>query len=257
MIANKLPYGGDFFAEMVDGTRAARRVAPVIVSMFAPQSVVDVGCGIGQWLVPFQEAGADILGVDGDYVERSKLMIPQEKFRAIDLASRFSLGRTFDLAMSLEVGEHLPADVARQFVESLTALAPVVLFSAAVPGQGGTHHINEQWPSYWIGHFNDFGFECFDVLRFRFWDDEEVGACYRQNMLLFVRAGQASNYHGLISEAARQPKLPLSIVHPGVFAHALARPRTLRPLLQEVPRALWTAIRSRIVAMSAAKKNTV
>ena len=61
------------------------------------------------------------------------------------------MNRKFDLVLSLEVAEHLPSECAEAFVESLVNLGPVILFSAAIPYQGGENHVNEQWPEYWVG----------------------------------------------------------------------------------------------------------
>ena len=120
------------------------RVVPIVLDLIRPGSVVDVGCGLGEWLATFQEHGvSDILGIDGDYVDRDMLYIPQQDFKTIDLNRPFTLNRTFDLAVCLEVAEHLEAEHANDFVESLTRLAPIILFSAAIPLQSGTNHVNE------------------------------------------------------------------------------------------------------------------
>jgi SAM-dependent methyltransferase len=124
-------------------------VVPTVLRLVQPEPVVDVGCGDGAWLSVFRELGVNHrFGLDGDYVDRRLLQIPQDQFSATDLSLPFRLPCTFDLAVSLEVAEHLPPQSAEDFVDSLTRLAPVVLFSAAIPLQGGTHHLNEQWPDY-------------------------------------------------------------------------------------------------------------
>lgn len=90
-------------------------------------SVVDVGCGWGEWLWAARELGAErILGIDGDYIPRRNLMI--RDFVPLDLSQPFSLADRFDLALSMEVAEHLPESSADQFVASLTALAPTWSF---------------------------------------------------------------------------------------------------------------------------------
>src|SRR5436190_19968909 len=100
-------YDATFYAEQADGSlRSARAVVPLVMELVRPASVLDVGCGLGTWLAAFAEAGvADFLGMDGDYVDRAKLKIPAERFRAADLTNPPSPGRTFDLAVCLEVAE--------------------------------------------------------------------------------------------------------------------------------------------------------
>ena len=133
---------------------SANVIAPLAVELVSPKSVLDVGCGLGQWLAAFRRAGAEIIrGLDGDYVQRDQLEIPLENFQAHDLTKPFPLDEHFDLTICLEVAEHLPERCARDFVQSLTATAPVVLFSAAIPHQPGREHVNCQWPEYWA-HFS-------------------------------------------------------------------------------------------------------
>ena len=105
-----------------------------------------------------------------------------------DLNQDIGVSRRFDLAMSVEVAEHLPAARAASFVGTLARLADVVLFSAAVPGQSGTFHINEQWPTYWISLFAENGFNPIDVIRPAVWTDERVGFWYAQNVFLYANA---------------------------------------------------------------------
>jgi SAM-dependent methyltransferase len=240
-------YGDDFFKDLMEGSlQSAREVVPLIISLVRPASVVDVGCGIGTWLSVFLERSIqDVVGVDGSYVNQAMLLIPQANFVGVDLAKGFSLARRFDLAISLEVAEHLPESSAKRFVEDLTRLSDVVAFSAAVPGQGGTHHINEQWPSYWERLFKLHGYLLVDCFRRLVWDNENVGPCYRQNLFLYVKEDLLSSNSRLREEAARPRTFPLCAVHPGVLQHALSRPPTLRPILRSFPRAVGLAVAKR------------
>lgn len=146
-------YGPNGPAENRD---SAQHVVPLVSSLIHPSSVVDVGCGSGAWLDVFRKHGASrILGLDGYNVDPAWLCIPQDCFRALDLSKPFQVAEVFDLAVCLEVAEHLPKDAAPGFIQSLARLAPGVLFSAAVPLQGGTHHVNEQWPGYWQDLFEN------------------------------------------------------------------------------------------------------
>src|SRR4029079_13889229 len=113
---------------------SAEVVAPLVVGWVRPKSVVDVGGGVGPGAAAFLRRGVeDVVGVDGSPVPKDLLQIPADRFLVRDLSKPLDLGRTFDLALALEVAEHLPASAAGTLVTSLTALAPVVLFSAAIP----------------------------------------------------------------------------------------------------------------------------
>src|SRR6185369_3445408 len=96
-------YSGDFYEGMEDANlSSARTVVPLALQFVQPRSVLDIGCGQGLWLRAFMEQGIeDVVGYDGDYVERDKLQIPKEKFIAADLEQPLTLTRKFDLAVSL------------------------------------------------------------------------------------------------------------------------------------------------------------
>jgi SAM-dependent methyltransferase len=189
-------------------------VLPWLLELLEPESIVDVGCGTGTWLQAARENGIDdVLGLDGPWVRPDVLEIPPERFLAIELAAPPKLDRTFDLVLSLEVAEHLPPSQAEDFVDQLTALGPVVVFSAAVPGQGGAGHTNEQWPGYWSELFARRGYEAVDCLREVFWDDEAVDWWYAQNLLLFARPAALDAVPRLREHPSRR-KTPLSLVHP-------------------------------------------
>jgi hypothetical protein len=150
-------------------------------------------------------------------VDRAALHIPPERFTARDLERPLDLGRTFDLVVSLEVAEHLPPESAATFVASLTGLGSLVLFSAAAPHQGGTHHVNEQWPAYWARLFEERGHVAVDCLRRRLWADERVEWWYAQNMVLYVERSHLEALPRLRAEHRWAGGVPPALVHPRRF----------------------------------------
>jgi len=186
-LAIQTPYSESFFEDQQDGSaRSAQVVVPIVLSLFPCRSVVDFGCGVGGWLKEFERYGvSDYLGVDGDYVPRHMLKIPADRFRPADFRNMDGLDRRFDLASSLEVAEHLPEDRAKPFVAALVEAAPVVLFSAAIPLQGGTDHLNEQRQSYWAKLFAEHGYIALDCIRPMIYGDLRIQYWYRQNILIF------------------------------------------------------------------------
>jgi hypothetical protein len=213
---------------------AATVVVPTVMELLNPSSVCDVGCGIGSWLAVFREHGAgDVLGIDGDYVPPDALAIPPELYLERDLTGGVELDRRFDLAVSLEVAEHLPADAAAGFVDSLVALAPAVLFSAAIPQQGGRNHVNEQWPDYWAEHFARHGYLPVDCIRPRIWDRPGVAFWYQQNILIFAEPSLLEGNAKLKAEHELSRSRPLNLVHPDQFQFALTGPhRRLRRIAE-------------------------
>ena len=180
-------YPADFYLYLASfALRSARRIVPQVVGVLPVRSVADFGCGQGAWLSVWQDAGISVAGVDGPYVDRGRLLIDPAHFHAADLAAPIDLGRRFDLVQSVEVAEHLPAAKAPLFVETLTAHGPCVLFSAAVPGQGGENHVNEQPLGYWRALFRAKGFVAVDWLRPLMRDDAKIEPWYRYNIILYL-----------------------------------------------------------------------
>ena len=224
-----MPYSQRFYEQQQEGSlRSARRVLPHFLELVQPRSIVDVGCGVGTWLKAASELGVhDITGVDGSYVDRSMLQIPVERFTPADLTKPFRVPRTFDAAISLEVAEHLPESSAATFVESLALLAPIILFSAAIPKQMGEHHLNEQWHAWWVERFAAVGYVALDCVRRRIWDDPQVEWWYAQNVLLMVREDCLDALPVLRRERDRNG--PLTVVHPRAYLDRLTAAEQLRP----------------------------
>lgn len=215
-------YTRNFYEYQRERSRnSAREVVPLVMELINPGSVVDIGCGSGAWLSVFRENQVeDIYGLDGDWVDPEMLFIPAKHFAKVDLKEAVKLDRQFDLVMSLEVAEHLPAERAGALVDSLTALGPVILFSAAIPGQGGTHHVNEQWPDYWVQLFQKRGYAVIDCLRKKVWMNENVEWWYAQNLLLFVHLDQLDQYPRLRRELDNTSHSQLALVHPQLYLAA-------------------------------------
>jgi SAM-dependent methyltransferase len=242
-------YDADFYARQQAGSlQSARRVLPHLLELVAPRSIVDVGCGVGTWLKAAAELGVrDLAGLDGAYVDSSLLQIPLEQFTAVDLTQPFRVERTFDVALSLEVAEHLPEASATSFVESLTRLAPVVLFSAAIPRQMGAHHVNEQWQTWWVERFARAGFTAVDCMRPRVWDDPAIEWWYAQNMFLMIRDDHFKASPALQRER-ENAAAPFAVVHPRAYLERLAiaeqsRPRGLAEWLSMGPPIAATTLR--------------
>lgn len=222
-----------------DNLESARIVVPIVCSLVKPSSVVDVGCGSGAWLSAFLDNGVKrVLGLDGENVDPSWLTISKDNFRSIDLGRRFDIGERFDLAVCLEVAEHLHRNASSEFIESLVKLAPVILFSGAVPRQGGIHHVNEQWPDFWTALFKKKGYSALDVIRKDIWQNPAVKYWYRQNIFLYVHSDLIhANEH---FAHALHFSDDMMLIQKTIFE----RQRNLRPLLKALPKAILKAART-------------
>jgi cyclopropane fatty-acyl-phospholipid synthase-like methyltransferase len=186
----KTLYGHDFYQSRHQQTQYSAKTILTLVLAALPKtnSAVDFGCGVGTWLAMLHENGVEeIQGFDGPWVEHNLLEIPEQNFRQANLEEKINLDKKYDLAISLEVAEHLHPDKAKVFIETLANAADFVLFSAAIPFQGGKGHINEQWPDYWSELFNGHAYDAVDLIRQQIWHENEIPLWYRQNLLLYVK----------------------------------------------------------------------
>lgn len=245
-MVNMQPYTEDFYKDQQTGSRmSAKEIVPLVLELIQPKHVIDIGCGVGTWLSVFKEHGVeDISGVDGEWVDKKLLQIPEEKFITSDMKKPFRIDKRFDLVISLEVAEHLPIEYAETFIDSLTQLGSAVLFSAAIPGQGGTYHINEQWPEYWVQYFQKRDYVVIDCIRKKIWQNANVDYWYAQNILLFVRRDYLKTKPLLEKEFENSITSQLSLVHPKKYLMLLeSKNKTLREVILKLPRRIYNLLR--------------
>jgi len=211
-------YSPEFFTAIDDGSlRSARVIVPGLVRQLHPSSAVDIGCGLGNFLRVFIENGVhDVLGVDGAHVPRHLLKIPADRFVTCDLEQSWNLGRRFDIAVCLEVAEHLELRNADAFIANLVSLAPVLLFSAAIPYQGGENHVNCQWPEYWQNLFGSHSYEMVDILRSGLMTNDEVEWWYAQNAFIVAHRTVVDRHPEWAPHVHRPAR---RLVHPKLYMH--------------------------------------
>jgi SAM-dependent methyltransferase len=182
--------------EAVHNSDAPKEIVPVLVKLFAPSSVLDVGCGIGTFLAHFKHAGVPkVSGIDGPWVNKNLLLqhISAEEFKEHDLSKPFHEDTPYDLVLSLEVAEHIDPAYADVFVRNLVQAGKVIVFSAAVPNQGGQNHLNEQWTDYWKEKFLKHDYIVHDILKPYFWNNPDIFFWYKQNMVVVTHKDYVFN----------------------------------------------------------------
>jgi SAM-dependent methyltransferase len=214
---------------------SAEQIVPLLVSKYSPKSVVDVGCGTGPFANEFLKLGVtDVVGYEGDWMKPLPTILPKNFYLYQDLTEPLNSSRMYDLCLCLEVAEHLEDTYARTLIDSITELSQVIVFSAAIPQQGGNHHVNEQWPSYWGTLFEEKGYYLEWDPRFTIWENSKIEGCYRQNLLVF-----SSNTKNLHTK-------PISLVHPELWSAAMSVrqiPVSLR-LISKLPKSVFRMRRS-------------
>ena len=239
--SHEAPYSTGYFNESLRGcVEAGRLILGQVLKNYPVRSMLDVGCGIGTWLRAAGELGIkDLAGLDGQYIDLDSVLFDPAVFVATDLSKPFRLERRFDLTVCSEVAEHFTHERAPGFVRDIAATSDVIVFSAAVPFQGGDDHFNEQWPEYWAILFRQNGFVCFDAIRDRIWNDTVAESGYAQNVFLYVKEGHDLEAKLLRYRADRRS---LSRVHPKIFLTNVTRSRPLPSAVLESEIADWQVI---------------
>ncbi len=178
-----------------DAVKSASVMARSIVECFRPKTVIDVGCGTGALLKAFRDLNCEVLGL-----EYSQAGIDYCQKRGIPIG-KFNIERDevpnathSDVVLSFEVAEHLPSRFANRYVNLLCRLAPVVVISAATPGEGGHGHINEQPHLYWIEKFTQNGYRFDSGTSQRLaveWQAAGAANWYSDNVLVFTETTPA------------------------------------------------------------------
>ena len=180
-------YDKKFFSDIYYGSiNSANEIIPKVLEIFSVDSAIDFGCGTGAWLSVLKEHGCStVLGLDSS--TDSHEMLDESNFELIDLSKEYKPKIKYDLAISLEVAEHVEEQYSGIFVSNLVNSSDNIMWSAAIPNQGGVGHVNEKWPSFWVEKFANYGYSCNGSFRYQFWFNEKVEPWYRQNLLLFSR----------------------------------------------------------------------
>lgn len=204
--------------ESVHNLQAPQQIVPLLMNLFHPTSVIDVGCGVGTFLHEFQSHGVKkIHGIDGVWANKDLLSkyIPLECFEEVDLEQPYHSKEKYDLAICLEVVEHLKPETAPVIIESLVNLSDIVVFSAAIPHQGGMNHINEQWPSYWEHLFEKHDYKMLDIIRPTIWNNTNIFVWYKQNMFVVAKKSVVSSLNLNANCLSQFPSI--SLIHPELY----------------------------------------
>jgi SAM-dependent methyltransferase len=209
-------YPQEFYERLSTGSlSAAEHILPLLWQKHRFRSVIDIGCGAGAWLRVSERLGAErICGVDGSGVPDDLLLVNKNSLLIGDLEKSIAIAERFDLCICLEVAEHLSPSRAAGLVQDLVRLSDIVLFSAAIPFQGGNHHVNEQWPEFWASLFYEQGFEIWDGIRKEIWKERVIPWWYRQNVLLFLKK---SRWAEILPGVSPTDPNNLAMVHPECF----------------------------------------
>lgn len=208
-----IQYDADFFSEAYEVSfKSAQLYFEHLSLLYNFQTIIDVGAGAGAWSHAAIEAGKQPISVDGKWVDKIEKKCDKLNYYYQDLNESLNISIKGDLAVCVEVAEHLDPDRSHSFIEDLCSIAPVIVFGAALPRQGGSGHINCHPHSYWIDIFKQNGYYALDAFRSIFWYDGRVGPWYTQNTFLFVRDEFKQKFSNI-----PEPSI-INIYHPKIVA---------------------------------------
>jgi hypothetical protein len=244
-------YTQSYFAGFADESyEAAVTLLPDIYALHPFHSVVDFGCGSGAWLraanglLSADDPQRRLTGVDGPHA-RSIAQCADARFIFQDLEDRVTLDH-HDLAICLEVAEHLSPERGETLIDDICSVSDVVFFGAAVDGQGGVDHRNERPQSYWASVFARRGYRPFIFHRVRHWANPVFERCpyYIANSFLYVKEGHPT--YAANEKLRAGPNDILDIVHPNWLR--LKKPENVPflHLAKQLMPSLLSAIRRRL-----------
>ena len=232
-------YSSAFYSELDQSSKSSAQVlVPILIDKYHPNSVVDFGCGSGAFIREFLlNKVNDVIGIEGDWILDLEFVRNEKWLQVSDLNYELELNRRVDLALCLEVAEHLDERNAHKLIRSLTLASDRIVFSAAIPGQPGTDHINLQYPEYWTDIFHMNGYSLEWDPRPSIWGKKEIAPWYKQNMLVY----------------SKQLDINRSIIYPNRMFHPTIFPK-VAPWPAKVAYSLKRAVR-RIEARSLFHRN--
>lgn len=203
---------------------SAEIIVPMLIELINPKSVIDIGCATGVWLSQFQKQNISITGVDGNWVKNHKSFINKRDIVYYDFESNknFPINTTYDLAICLEMAEHVSRKMSDKLISILTSLSDVIYFSAATPNSGGRHHVNERWQSYWCKKFKEQNYILIDAIRPKIFTNKKCCYFYAQESFIYINKNKIREFP-LLSKYIRDDVL-LDIVHPELFMNQIVKP---------------------------------
>lgn len=245
-------YDTTFYNNQKDRSlRAAGIILPYLFQFYKPNSVIDIGCGSGSWLRASKDLGVDIIhGVDINEVDEQTLFVPRDVIDIFDFSNltsqnEFVSSQKYDLAISLEVAEHLDPQNAVSFVKYVTSFSDVVLFSAALPFQVGVHHVNCQPARYWSELFNNEDYVCVDIMRRYLMFESQVADCYwyGQNSFLYVHKSKNELLNDLKNYTT---DAPVSYYHQVVFNEIIRQMNEMSSRLYKIENGILYRIQRKL-----------
>jgi hypothetical protein len=144
------------------------------------KTIIDIGCGDGSYVREFRKNGFDCIGLDGNPLT-SKIPYCQVMDFSINLISFFN-----DLAICLEVGEHIPQEYEQFFIDNICRVSDNIILSWAIEGQGGLGHVNCRNNDYIIAEMKKRNFD-YDAIATNFLRKNSTLPWFKNTLMAFYK----------------------------------------------------------------------
>lgn len=188
MSASSLPDSWVFGDIEKRKVNARKVLQPVFGILGVPNSFLDIGGGAGSWCAAAKNLGVQrVRLVDACPPNQVIPELSQEEQVQANLEEGIPNQGQFDLVICIEVIEHLTDHAASRLIKQMTSFSNFILFSAAIPGQGGIGHISERLHEYWHNKFSQFKFDKYDVIRPMLISRSDISSIHRQNLFIYAK----------------------------------------------------------------------
>lgn len=133
----------------------SNKLAKSILELWPDKStpIIDLGCGHNFYCSVLEYAGYTAAGVDAVKLKGVDAVVDITSADDIRCLKRGFLRpwQKFDCinVISLEVGEHIPAELSEPYLNNLISFGGDIIMSWAIPGQAGVGHVNCR-PNKWV-----------------------------------------------------------------------------------------------------------
>lgn len=134
-------------------------VSEAVIDLFAPESVFDVGCGIGLHLKPFLDNDITVQGIDESTVAHENAVIPTSHITLVDLNEPYTPQEQYDVTLCLDMLEYTSRSQEDVLITTVANTGDIGIVSAPLPRYSTMQYSREEPQKYWVDVFQEYGMQ--------------------------------------------------------------------------------------------------